>query len=304
MPNRSKAIVPSKAESMFKKHYSDALNNIRKGHYIFRGIPHTSKPLVYVRPSQTERTSKNTDNVYTALIDILPSWRGWPKRSRSIVCSSSIEYTKSYTGPSIKYGSQSPGATYCVFPKNGAKIGVCSDEDIWSSFPMIFKRWNTGNMNEFNRQFSEVLNAAMHMATGEYHEKEIGELNGEEMLEFLNRIEHDITEESFIKYRNNTKYRQASDEIVEDILHDKFEAGISWINYFDELMNPEANQFHLTDTAHYIEDQYNTREAWTDSDCLLIRMSYFNRDGNRVGNDFRYVHDFIKKVTGEDMVFV
>ena len=80
-------------------------------------------PLL-IPPKENQDYQPITENYITLLIDyILPSWKNYPKRSKSLVCSSSKSI-------SWGYGNKA----YVVFPYNNAKIGVCSEVDLWESF--------------------------------------------------------------------------------------------------------------------------------------------------------------------------
>ena len=73
----------------------------------------------------------NTSNIYTILFrDILPSWKGWPKRE--VICSSSNSNREMWE------------RSYRVFFRDNTLIGVCPSYDIWDSFEHI------GGMDVFN----------------------------------------------------------------------------------------------------------------------------------------------------------
>ena len=305
MEQRSKKIPPNKVKSWLSKNHMVAMKQLIKGNSIYRGLRHTNSKFIYIKPSQVERSSKNTKNVYTALIDILPSWQDWPKRSRSVICSDNTEYAKGYIGPSEIYSFSKIklGALYVVLPKDGSKIAVCPQEDIWDSFDVIKERWRSDNMDEFNHSFDGIFQESYKWATGDYYNEKIGELNGESMDFFLHHIEGVITPVSLRRVRDfvNSMYR----DIIEDMVEYKFGAKKSWIEYFDGLMNPKNNQFRLHTIESYNPNQINSdtdmHEVWTDSDCLFIRMSNFNINlTRRFGNDYTLVKDLIKKVTGKD----
>ena len=84
--------------------------------------------VIFTDPTASARKSKNTSNYYTLLLDNLPLWQAYPKRSRSLICSSSENVAQKYSMFSTPY---------LILPFNGAKIGVCPKSDIWASF----KHW-------------------------------------------------------------------------------------------------------------------------------------------------------------------
>jgi len=65
-------------------------------------------------------------NYVTLLVDhILPSWKDYPKRSKSLICSTIDGRTF--------YGS----TTYVIFPYDKGKIGESTRRDWWISFPNL-----------------------------------------------------------------------------------------------------------------------------------------------------------------------
>jgi hypothetical protein len=123
-----------------KSQCSDILNTYKKGRYYFRGITDFSQKFGLVKPKNFERVSRNTDNYYTLLMDNLPSWKSFPKRSKSIIFTSDKEMGASY------------GNSYILFPKNGAKIGKAPDQDIWYSFVDLGRKFDKSNfiLSDFN----------------------------------------------------------------------------------------------------------------------------------------------------------
>ena len=115
--------------------YSEAFRNYKNGNIIYRGARNYFKNAndiaIIITPGI--RVSKEIPNLYTILLsEIFDSWKGYPKRNRSHICTYSYSIADGFSaGHAQKKG---PSLTYIVFPKNGAKIGVCSEDDIWVSF--------------------------------------------------------------------------------------------------------------------------------------------------------------------------
>ncbi len=104
---------------------------------LFRGHGAAMLYSLY-EPKKFKRVSANTANHYTVLIDeILPNWKSYPKRSESLVCSTSESYTKAYGN-----------YMYEVIPFDSAKIAVCPYRDIWESF--TFLRNSVNDLGDFN----------------------------------------------------------------------------------------------------------------------------------------------------------
>lgn len=88
---------------------------------IWRGSKHNVKEAFVINPASGTRKSENTTNYYTLLMDNSPYMRGWPKRSKSLICSTREEVSSSF------------GTTYAVFPFDGAKIAICPSTDLWNT---------------------------------------------------------------------------------------------------------------------------------------------------------------------------
>ena len=87
---------------------------------LWRGIDNHSSSVIHIKPQTGLRKSETTSNHYTELLVNSPYYKGWPKRDRSAICSTS-KFTSSGFGPAV----------YAVFPFNGVKIAVCPYDDIW-----------------------------------------------------------------------------------------------------------------------------------------------------------------------------
>jgi len=89
------------------------------------------------------RTSANTENYMTWLMDNLSSWKGYPKRSRGIICSTNINNAQNY------------GKMNHVIPYNDAKIAVCPSDDVWFSFYKALKNHTVDSFN--NNLYSNFI---------------------------------------------------------------------------------------------------------------------------------------------------
>jgi hypothetical protein len=119
--DRSKQLDEQEAFSLIDKHCKEAVKTYFDGIRIYRGA-RNKKDYLYIDPKKFIRKSKDNDNYYTLINDNADCWKGYPKRSQSIICTTSISDTLDY------------GEPYIVFPYDGAKIGVAPTFDYWSSF--------------------------------------------------------------------------------------------------------------------------------------------------------------------------
>jgi len=112
---------------------------LKKKQWLFRGIERKSSAYLMTDSNKgIPRVSANTRNYVTLLMDNLPSWKKYPKRSRSIICSTSEVTSKSY------------GTLYIVIPYDNTNIGIAPDDDIWFSFKEFV-------VNDFNAFLAGVF---------------------------------------------------------------------------------------------------------------------------------------------------
>jgi len=228
---------------------------------LFRSIDGHPEPYYIINPSKHTRQSRTnnmnsftsgTNNFHTALIDILPSWKDWPKRSKSVIFTNSSD-------DSGKYGD----TTFFVLPINAATICVCLKDDFWESFKMLNYRMKFG-IDSFNSYFETLF--------GKFYEHNLlskfYDFNGITALMVKDMLE-EASEVSIEKIHSSLFFVMSSlrDDIVENYKG-------NWLEYFDELMNPSENGFQLVS----VEEAYkykNVKEMFTESICMLIDTEGF-----------------------------
>lgn len=139
LPVKDEEILP-----MLKKYCSEALTHLMDNP-IWRGfssLTNTNFHAFYVDPSTSERRSQNTLNYYTLLMDNSPFMKGWPKRSRSLICSTSSSTASGY------------GQPFALFPYNGTRLAWCHSYDIWETRVDIFE--DDYRFPQMNRMFAQL----------------------------------------------------------------------------------------------------------------------------------------------------
>lgn len=218
---RSKAISEDEAIKKLTTTSSQAFDRYIKGYKIFRTTK-SKQSFIYTVPTGSRRSAYTT-NFYTLIINNHPMWKNYPKRE--IICSA---------GTGERAFAHSGGATYNVFPVNGAKIGICSSDDIWDSFDRI-QMHGFFSMSEFNN----------------FIRKELG-------------ISNDTDWNVFVK---------KAKEIDKDTLNKSFGVPMKYKNFYDYItknMSPEANDFELQKISTFNVESPQNLEVWTDQPCLLI----------------------------------
>jgi hypothetical protein len=245
-PNRSTHISKEEIFSILESNKEFVKHWRENKPVIYRGNRKFSATESYiVSPSKYTRVSKNTKNYYTLILDNLPSWKSYPKRSKSIICSMSYGNASQYSN----------GQPHIVFPITDAKIGMCPNEDIWDSF----KKSMPDGLNLFNSVLYELYEFL-------HHTKVANNLNTWD--ELLNHFSI-ITD-------NKEKIREAmqSEAIMYDAAISEFvHSNKSFYEYLEYAFDPIRNNFRLIDSYknEYTElERFRTNEVWTDADCYLI----------------------------------
>ena len=107
---------------------------------IFRGSYTYNQVIQYTDPTSrsTSRVSAmDIGNYYTVWMDNDPKWSQFPKRGKSLICSS--------------YPTNFYGNSKVVVPLIDTKIGVCPESDIWKSFKTVF------SLGDFSDWLKETL---------------------------------------------------------------------------------------------------------------------------------------------------
>lgn len=90
---------------------------------LWRGTKKSTEKAYLIQGELGGRSSANTSNHYTVIMDHFLVPKGFPARAKSIILASNDNY--SY--------ARGFGRLYAIFPFDGVPIGVCEDEDIWDS---------------------------------------------------------------------------------------------------------------------------------------------------------------------------
>lgn len=207
--------------------------------YIFRAIQFFNGDFGFVDPSKGQpRMSANTANFMTLFMDNLPAWKKYPKRSKSIICSTKRE-------EAIGRG----GGKYIVFPYDNANIGVCSDRDVWMSFPVLYPSL----VADFNDDIQTLL-----------YEIEADRKKAQIDYNYLLESLAEMTKEDF----SDDIIQEIETGIIKDLVQESFAVSKSEIEqYFNDELDPKRNGFSLAKVGQKIPD---TREIWIDSPCVVV----------------------------------
>lgn len=218
-------------EIAMKKHKKTALSGLALGRDV-----DSNRGVRYTDPSKgAPRRSRNVSNYYTLLIDNHPKWKAFPKRSRGIICD-----------------AQADDYQYYVIPEDGAKIGICSDMDIWTSFSVDLDTM----MYALDTIFSQLLEGSKHDKSIQSFKKackEIDDLKKNEIEAFddVLLLRHQSEQKHFFK-----KYLSSNKNLYD---------------FLAEILDPKKNGFEI-EVAGNIKGIPPGHEVWTDRPCLLLPM--------------------------------
>ena len=237
-PYKSKNVTVDQAVATLNKYCSESLSTISRP--LWRGMTNHSAPIVVINPSSGKRESQNTSNYYTMIMDHSPYMQGWPKRSRSIVCTTD-------KGKAVRYGNGwDGGGTYAIFPFNGAKIAVCPAGDMWSTrlpgnrFGMNFT--GPASMNDW------LESLVLPDSWKEFNKQ----LNNEQ---WLDRVKKNIPK-AFYK------------EMIKNPL--------ILLNTLYEVLSPQNAGFKLLSIQQFAAAVLKSNECWVDSQVVAIRQDVYS----------------------------
>jgi len=109
-----------------------------------------------IDPRKYERTSANTKNYYTLIMDNELEWRKFPKRKHGVICSLNDSYmgNEFRVVPLLKWDNIL--IKYGIEEFTVPKWGICSNTDIWNSFSLLNEIGF--NADEFNSLIEKIAN--------------------------------------------------------------------------------------------------------------------------------------------------
>ncbi len=263
--NRSKEIDIDYAKKWIEKNASKSFEKAIMGNKIYRGVSGLIGDSYYIDPkkSKPRQSAYVGSNYYTLMLDNFPSWKKYPKRSQSLICTTNFEKAKNYS---------SSGNPYIVIIKNNSKIGVCPTDDIFFSFRYLFKA--SQNHIISMADFSSILTATDH----ELHNMKISDRNWSTLVDMFKEI--DSSDYDLIIKRKWPKMMSKDNSL----------------KALENAMNPSKNGFELKKAGNLIP--YD-REVWTDGESILLTPNAFEVVS---GESFDEGSDYQKNVKISELV--
>jgi hypothetical protein len=230
--------------------------NFKTDGCLWRGHNNRNEDILLTDPTTSYRKSKDSPDYYNMIIDNSPRWAKFPKRSNSIIATTSKSTASLY------------GSLYGVVAAKDAVFGVAPAGDIWESFHKSEDKLDIKLNMDYLVRYLDVLLKMCIDTEYTYTASTFDQLMS--YLEILDS--HTIPEQIKMVDEGVKKHRLNTINVAE------FKKLINipgkWFDKLDDYMDPDFNGFELVkfDNIESIKDfKVLGRETWTDSQCLLVK---------------------------------
>lgn len=222
---------------------------------IFRGDYARNTPEMAVYDTeQISRVSRNTANFYTQWMDNHPQWAAYPKRSKSMICSSSEITAHGY------------GDVKMIIPSDDCLIGVCPTSDLWRAFPALFSfvkllhgQVEDSSMEIMNNLLARLFRDLIGLETLD-DELQFINIGWDELKKGLQEITPDIIRDTV---REKSDFSWPKEKLRSYINFAKIMERGNYENFFEllaEKLDPKKNGFELHTPATLLN--LDDREMW------------------------------------------
>ena len=228
------------------------INKFLNHQAIYRGT-RRKESIIFTDPTTEARRSANTFNYYTLLMSsgTLPSWKNWPQRDRSLICSGNVDDAAGYAW----YGDP-----FVVLPIGNPKIAICPAADFWDSFPL--------QLNNLNGYLRDYFNNLVYEFNDKYDVHIDNELKDDSLESLLLGLHHldqmvdsdpELAQDLFGKMKGYYHEHAILDPIIKS---GNIIAGLN------NLLDPRSAGFKLIDYADFTKVN---KEVWFSAPAVLIR---------------------------------
>lgn len=270
---------PTRGNEINREEFLSILNTnckdwLSSPHALVRRKESESYKFSLIDPTKSIRRSINKTNHVVMLMDNLPSWSNFPKRSNSVIFSVNIKNEKRYAPA---FGSD----IYFVIPFDNANFGVAPEIDLWSAKIKTGKDENHWFFKELalNDDLSDLF-AYFNFSTdyrtfssevNDFFNSEINDKYGKHILYFKEKFV-ESGERTFMDYLNKflkpSNFYDGKDMSVD---------GYKVMNYTEMINNPTRRG----------------NECWTDSKCLVY---YAGHSDLTIENVDKLYENFLKEI--------
>jgi hypothetical protein len=218
---------------------------------IYRGMKIDSEFALIDSKDFTQEKYYQRKSYTTILISELNSWKDYPPRLKSIVCTTNLDTASTY------------GSTYRVLPYDGAEFCITPKQSLEYCFKRpILSKLKFSIFSELNMLLEKLFTI-----TG------VAELDAK------------LTPKSFYTQLNKLQDKKFQQDILsKDTTSDSIMKFFEEINnyngsvkeYFSEILDPRDNGFFLSKINSQLEIR-GPKELWFTGKALLIKETAFNR---------------------------
>jgi hypothetical protein len=137
-----KSVKLEDAINFLNTYCKDGLKAVQNGGLMFRGDSKLTKDFQIIDTTKSLRTSRDSNNAYQLMMDNSTSLTGYPSRSNSLICSSSI------------WTALEHGEAVVIIPVDGTRVAVSSKDDF---FNVKFKGNRIVGTIDINEFFENIL---------------------------------------------------------------------------------------------------------------------------------------------------
>lgn len=278
------------SEAEFRKILHEKCKDFVKDPKLLQRSKTSEGPIFsYINPKAYDRaplkkSDRFTDGVesrhHTLLMDNLPSWSKFPKRSQSVIGLTSADQR-------IIFGTH----RYLIIPFDGATFGVAPSADLWAcQIHVTDQRPLVEDLTlSFNDKFSEIMVV-----------NKISDASYSEMMSDLQAQYYLWLKDSFSAFRS-----VSSDILKINKLFKKFkEKGVKNVeDGFNHFFSPDRFRgtdlddlegFHVMNWSYLTNlDRWHSYEFWTDSECLLYYIGKTEKEDDIQEAYDSFISDFI-----------
>jgi hypothetical protein len=203
---------------------------------LYRGLQDIQADALLVDPSKSKRDMNRFSALFTTLFDNMDSWKQYPKRSRSLICTTSSTYAEQF------------GVCYRVIPLKNISIAVSPQNDFWYCFRK--------KLNSINVDFDDLTDLS-----GKFINKLFVKFNHIGLIKPT--------------YENIKKVFTMFDEYKESDLFPDIKENLGstkLMDYLEKILDPDANGFKLfkyNNNTTLIKRTMG-REVWFSEPALLV----------------------------------
>jgi hypothetical protein len=260
---RSTAIGADDMRKLLKTSHRRSAELFQQNKRVYRAV-NAPWDALYVDPRSQRRFSKETNNLYGALMDSFKSWDGFPERSFSVMAGTSRLVAEQVEDTDIYY---------CFF-RNDAIFGVSRGEDLWYSFRYVNNRLSTDSLTDLMGSMTSGLSRCYKVGTG--YDLGVSEYDNyyteENIDQYFSVLQRALDRDTLVELSDLSPddiggyYASFTSMMIDDMID--HEAWDSYQKYFEDLLSPTKNGFKISDldTLPYGRD----KEVWSSEPAVLI----------------------------------